>query len=334
MSRNVLSIAVFCGVIALSGCASYTQMGGASGAATGAAGGATAQDANPQLEKCEKPLGTLAIAEDTNAVWYRLLTGQFKLGSTIPVLRLIIQQSNCFVVVERGLALESGAMKERELMQKGELREGSNFGKGQLVAADYTLSPSINFSERDTKGVFGGIGGRVGGIVGGVLSSLKINEASTTLLLVDNRSGVQVVAAEGSARTFDIGGLGGLFGSSFGAVGGGYANTPEGKTLTAAFLDAYNKLVRAAKSYTMQTRPGGLGTGGDLKVQEATPPAPQNMGTSTQQAPQNTGTTAPQNTGTNTEQALQNTSTTAPQNTGTSTQQAPQNTRTKKQQKR
>jgi curli biogenesis system outer membrane secretion channel CsgG len=279
MSRNALSAAVFCGVIALSGCVSYTQLGGASGAATGAAGGATAQGANPQLERCEQPLGTLAIAEDTNAAWYRTLTGQFKLGSTIPVLRLIIQQSNCFVVVERGLALESGVMKERELMQKGELREGSNFGKGQLVAADYTLVPSINFSERGTKGGFGGIGGGVGSVIGGVLGSLRINEASTVLLLVDNRSGVQVVAAEGSARTFDIGVLGILFGGRLGAVGGGYANTPEGKTLTAAFLDAYNKLVRAAKSYTMQTRPGGLGTGGDLKVQEATPPAPQNTGT-------------------------------------------------------
>jgi curli biogenesis system outer membrane secretion channel CsgG len=257
-------------------------LGGASGAATGAAAGATAQGANPRLERCEEPLGTLAIAEDTNAIWYRLLTGQFKLGSTIPILRLIIQQSNCFVVVERGLGLESGVMKERELMQKGELRQGSNFGKGQLVAADYTLIPSINFSERGTKGGFGGIGGGVGGIVGGILSSLRINEASTVLVLVDNRSGVQVAAAEGSARTFDVGGLGALFGSGLGAIAGGYANTPEGKTLTAALLDAYNKLVRAAKNYTMQTRPGGLGTGGDLKVQGATPPAPQNMDTKRQ----------------------------------------------------
>jgi len=333
MSKKALFIAAFCSVIALSSCASYTQLGGASGAATGAAGGATAEGANPQLERCEKPLGTLAIAEDTNAVWYRLLTGQFKLGSTIPILRLIIQQSNCFVVVERGLGLESGVMKERELMQMGELRQESNFGKGQLVAADYTLIPSINFSERGTGGGFGGIGGGGGGIIGGILSSLKINEASTVLVLVDNRSGVQVAAAEGSARTFDIGGLGGLFGSKLGAIAGGYANTPEGKTLTAAFLDAYNKLVRAAKNYTMQTRPGGLGTGGDLKVQEATTPTPQNVGT-TQQAPQNTGTTTPQNTGITTQQAPQNTGTTAGQNTDTSNQQAPQKTRTKRQQRR
>ncbi|MBX0311928.1 MAG: CsgG/HfaB family protein [Sulfurihydrogenibium sp.] len=281
-------IAAFCSVIALSSCASYTQLGGASGVATGAAGGATAQDSNPQLERCEKPLGTLAIVEDTSAAWYRLLTGQFKLGSTIPVLRLIIQQSNCFVVVERGLGLESGVMKERELMQTGELRQESNFRKGQLVAADYTLIPSINFSEKGTKGGFGGIGGGVGGLIGGVLASLKINEASTVLVLVDNRSGVQVAAAEGSARTFDIGGLGGLFGSGFGGIAGGYANTPEDKTLTAAFLDAYNKLVKAVKNYKMQTRPGGLGTGGDLKVQESITPTPtqQNTGITTQQAPQ------------------------------------------------
>ncbi len=31
--------------------------------------------------------------------------------------------------------------KERELQQSGEMREGSSFGKGQMVAADYTLTP-------------------------------------------------------------------------------------------------------------------------------------------------------------------------------------------------
>lgn len=36
-----------------------------------------------------------------------------------------------------------------------------------------------------------------------------------------------------------------------------------------AFLDAYNKMVKAARDYKMQIVEGGLGTGGALKVQGA-----------------------------------------------------------------
>jgi len=39
---------------------------------------------------------------------------------------------------------------ERALQQSGELRQGSNFGQGQIVAADYSLNPMITFSQKDT----------------------------------------------------------------------------------------------------------------------------------------------------------------------------------------
>jgi len=38
--------------------------------------------------------------------------------------------------------------QERQLQQSGELREGSNFGRGQMVAADFTMRPSVQFSGR------------------------------------------------------------------------------------------------------------------------------------------------------------------------------------------
>lgn len=247
---------------------SQTVRGGASTEITGSNAGKTSQGANPQLEKCSKPLGTVSIVEDTNAAWHRVLTVQYKLGNVTPVIRMMVQQSNCFVVVERGIGLESGVMKERELMQSVELRKSSNFKKGQMVAADYTISPSITFSESGTSKVGAGLGGVIGGVFGAIAGGFSTKEASVTLLMIDNRSSVQVAAAEGSAKTYDIGGLGGLFGGGFGALGGGYSNTPEGKVLVSAFLDAYNNLVKAVRNYKMQTREGGLGTGGDLKVQE------------------------------------------------------------------
>jgi len=54
---------------------------------------------------------------------------------------------------------------------------------------------------------------------------------------------------------------------------GGYSNTPEGKILIAAFMDSYNKLVKATRNYKAQSVRGGLGTGGRLGVQGGATPA-------------------------------------------------------------
>jgi curli biogenesis system outer membrane secretion channel CsgG len=246
-------------------------LGGSSTTATGGAGGATSEGASSQLERCDESFGTMAVVEDQGAPWYGDLA-QYKLGSTVPVLRMMVQQSNCFVVVERGRAM-SNMMQERTLEQSGELREGSSFGKGQMVAADYTMSPSITFSKKGTGGVGGALGGVFGRVAGAVAGGLKSNEASTTLLLIDNRSGVQLAAAEGSAKNFDFAIGGGIFGGGAGGALGGYTDTPEGKILTAAFMDSYNKLVRAVRNYQAQTVKGGLGTGGRLGVQGGKTPA-------------------------------------------------------------
>jgi hypothetical protein len=234
--------------------------------ATGSAGGSQSQNANAKLVHCDATLGTIAVVEDTSAAWYGVLTHQYQLGPTTPVLKLLIQQSNCFVVVERGRAMNN-MMQERALSQSGEMRANSNFGKGQMVAADYSLSPSITFSNQRAGGAgaaVGGLFGSVGALVGGSMSS---KEASTLLTLVDNRSGVQLSAAEGSAKNWDFGAIGGMLGSGLGAAGGGYSNTAEGKVIVAAFMDSYNGIVKAAQNYQAQTVKGGLGTGGNLAVQ-------------------------------------------------------------------
>ncbi|MEM7358587.1 MAG: CsgG/HfaB family protein [Pseudomonadota bacterium] len=237
-------------------------------AQSGAAGGASASEANPDLEYCPEAMGTLAVYEDQNERWWSYYYSRYPdLGSTVPVLRMMVQQSNCFVVVERGKALDN-VMGERQLQDSGELREGSGFGKGQMVAADYTMSPSIQFAEKT-----GGLGGALGGLIGarnktlGALAGgLKKNEAATTLLLVDNRSSVQIAAATGSANKFDFKvGLGAL-GKSGGGALGGYTRTPEGKVIVTAFADSYNKMVRALRNYRAQEVEGGLGKGGKLKV--------------------------------------------------------------------
>ena len=193
----------------------------------------------------------------------------------MPVLRLMIQQSNCFVIVERSVSGMAMMTQERALQQSGEMRGGSNFGKGQMVAADFSMRPSIQFAQKGTGGVGGLLGGfgLVGAAAGVVAGGLKSNEAATTLLLIDNRSGVQISAAEGSAKNYDFNVAGGLFGGGLGAGAGAYSNTPEGKIITAAFADSYNQMVEALKNYKAQTVRGGLGTGGRLGVDGGTTPA-------------------------------------------------------------
>jgi curli biogenesis system outer membrane secretion channel CsgG len=265
MSRTSILSAFAVVIPTMVGC-SNMQMGdaGAKTVATGSAGGATAQNANSKLERCDRSLGTLSISEDSTESWYGYMAQNYKINSTVPLLRLIVQQSNCFVIVERGRAM-SKMTQERELNKSGEMREGSDFGKGKMVSADYTVSPSITFSERDTS-KFGAFAvGMLGSVASLVAGSAKSQEASTMLILIDNRSGIQLAAAEGSAKNWDFGMLGALFsGSAAGASG--YANTPEKKVLAAAFMDSYNQMVKAVRTYKAQDVAGGLGKGGNLKT--------------------------------------------------------------------
>ena len=265
MKKHLLGIALVLAM--LPGC-SQVKMGSADAKteATGSAGGASATNVNASLERCSSPFGTLAVNEDHTANWYSWL-GQHGIQSTVPVLRLLAQQSNCFVVVERGAGL-SHISRERELQQAGELRANSNFGKGQLVAADYTVTPTLIFQSNDTGGIGGAVGGLFGTVGAIVGSSLQSKGAQSMMTLVDNRSGVQVAVAEGSGSSMDIGGV---FGLLEGGVGGGlsaYKKTPEGKVVVAAMTDAFNNLVKATKTYQPQeaTGPKGMGTGGKLKV--------------------------------------------------------------------
>src|SRR5258708_32710717 len=104
---------------------------------------AQSQMAGGDLEKCSESLGTLAVTEDRNAAWYHTMVSQYKVQSLVPLLRMLIQQSNCFVVVDRGAAMNN-AMQDRNLDRSGGTRQGTNFGRGQMVSADYTMNPTIS----------------------------------------------------------------------------------------------------------------------------------------------------------------------------------------------
>ena len=146
-------------------------------------------------------------------------------------------------------------MQERALSENNEMQSGSNIGKGQLVAADFLLTPEIAFNQSDSGGIGGAIGavassffGVGGNVVGALAGGVKFKQAQTTLMLADARSGIQIAAAEGNVEKTDWG-IGGALGGSTAAGGAGaYTNTAEGKVIAAALLNNYNNIVMAIKN--------------------------------------------------------------------------------------
>ena len=200
------------------------------------------------LEHCAKPMGALAVVEPQQEIIYALR--RYNLQSPVGLIRMMIQQSNCFIVVERGVGMQN-MMQERQLADSGQARQGSNLGGGQMVAADFIMTPSVVFSENNAGGAGAGLAGVLGhkaAAVGAVAGGIKFKEAQTSMLVADSRSGVQVAAAEGSTKKADLRVGAGLFGGGVGAAGGGYGNTNEGKIIAAAFMDNYNNVVKVVRN--------------------------------------------------------------------------------------
>jgi hypothetical protein len=210
---------------------------------------AAAQDKDNKIEKCATPYGTLAVNEPTDEVlmWLR----NYQLGSPSALIRIYAQESNCFIVVERGKGMEN-LQQERALGASGELQSGSNMGKGQMVAADFVITPYVQFADNNAGGAGGGIGAALGRRVGiGVGGGVKFKEAQSSLTLSSTRTGVQVASAEGKARQrdFSLGGLG-IAGSLIGGAGA-YSSTAEGKVIAASLLDNYNGIVGKVTSSSL-----------------------------------------------------------------------------------
>jgi curli biogenesis system outer membrane secretion channel CsgG len=206
--------------------------------------------ATQQIPVCARPIGVLAIVEPETQWWREL-----NLGSPEAIIKVFVQNSHCFTIVNRGRSMASRAM-ERAMADQGELQKGSNLGKGQVKAADYFLEPNIVTANQNSGGggvgaaagalggLFGGFGHVVGGIAGGI--NVKKGEANVTLSVVNARTTEEYVV-EGYARKKDIswgaGGGAGWWGGFAAAGASGSQTTEIGQVIVLAYLDAYTKLV-------------------------------------------------------------------------------------------
>jgi hypothetical protein len=269
--RKIVIAASMAGLLVVAGCAGTPELGKGASVATGSAGQAGTHEASQQLIRCDKPLGTAALVEpESNSV---MLLQSVGLQSPTPVLRLMMAQSKCFRVVDRGAAM-GNLQAEQQLKQSGMLRAGSTTAHGRMVTVQWLITPNVVFSNPNAGGagaagaVIGAVVGSFipgGALLGAAVANVRVKEAQTALYLTDAQTGEQTAVAEGSASVTDFGGGAGLggFGSSIAGFGGigGYGNTAEGKLVAAAYLDAYNKLVEQIRA-TNPNRP----TVGDLGI--------------------------------------------------------------------
>ena len=206
--------------------------------------------ATPELPHCDRPIGTAAVQEPQNRWWEGL-----GLSNPESLLKLFAARSNCLRMVDRngGLAMHS---QEESLAQSGELRRGSNVGRGQVASADYFIIPDIANSNSNSGGnALGAIAGSfLPGGFGALAGSIrtKKSEAQALITLVNARTTEQLYVAEGVSQKTDISfgaGAGGYGASGFAAAaGGGYANTDIGKVITAAYFNAFIDLIHYMQS--------------------------------------------------------------------------------------
>jgi curli biogenesis system outer membrane secretion channel CsgG len=211
------------------------------------------------VPRCVRKLGTLSVMNgDDPSGWT-----QFQLSGPEKLIKVLVQRSGCFNLVDRGAGL-SAAERERDIGNGLGLQRRSNVGQGQVKAADYVLVAEVQAANRNSgggavgAGLGGLIGGRFGALAGGISS--KKMEANTVLSLTNVRTTETIAVQDGYAakNSLSFGGGGGLgfFGGAAGLVGGGYDNTDIGRIVTLAFIQAYSKMVTDLGLLT----PGSQGT--------------------------------------------------------------------------
>lgn len=225
-----------------------------------------------QIPRCERPLGTLTIADGEPGVYDAM-----ELQPPQTLLRVVVQRSGCFTLVDRGSAAMDVVERERRLASAGSLRRDSNMGGGQMRAADFILLAEVA-SENDNASGAGaranarsndreperrsrgggllsgalGLGASVatGGLIpptigmrgGGGMDS-RTQEANTVLSIVNVRTTETLAVSQGYAAKRDINWNISASNAFGGFVGGGYENTEIGRIVGQSFINAYADLV-------------------------------------------------------------------------------------------
>ena len=208
---------------------------------------------------CLRKLGTVSVMDgDDPSGWT-----QFQLAGPQKLIKVLVQRSGCFNLVDRGSGL-SAAQRERDIGGGMGMQRGSNVGQGQIKAADYVLVAEVQAADSNSGGGARGAGRRVRrpswASARRSAASARARWRPTPVLSLTNVRTTETLAVQdGYAAKNSIswgGGGGGFFGAGLGLVGGGYDSTDIGRIVTLAFIQAYSKMVYDLGLVT----PGSVGT--------------------------------------------------------------------------
>ncbi len=223
-----LLAAVSC--IALTGCMTTSSNDPNASMASNASSGTSAGAVAPVT--CQQPIGTATVVEPdpTSSASFQSVG----LTSPTPMLRIMLAESNCFRVIDQA-AMGPG---------------------GRAPAAQWLITPNLLLSNPDAGGF--SAGGFLGNVTGqkwlnNVSGGFSVKEAQTALFISDARTGEQLAAVQGRATATDFGVSFAGFGRGLNSAGA-YSNTPEGKVIMAAYVDAFNKLVAQMQARTPPPR--------------------------------------------------------------------------------
>ena len=198
------------------------------------------------VPRCATKHGTISIVDgDDPSGWT-----QYSLAPPQKLLKVLVQRSGCFNIVDRGSGLQA-AQRERDIGNDLGLQRRSNVGQGQIKAADYVLQAEVQGANSNASGsgIAAGLGGLLGGPVGGIVGGIRSRkmEANVVLSITNVRTTETLATQDGYAakNSLSFGGGGGVFAgvAGGGVIGGGYDNTDIGRIVTLAFIQAYGKLV-------------------------------------------------------------------------------------------
>ncbi len=236
------------------------------------------------LAHCDKRMGSMAITEgDGNA---QALTSAGLPRSMAPLVRHMLSRTHCFIVVDRGAAFTLLEQERKLRSQQGLETEAQ---AKNLQTADYVMRAEIVFAEQ-TDGAKGLLAGMFGNVIGGVGGQYNKKEAVVLLSVVDARTS-EIVSSVFGRGTTESASLGSAVLASGGVlVDGGWADTPQAKTVAAALVDAWNRTlprlpVTEAAAPAAQAAPAAPAA--QAAPSAATPPAATQDAAPTASAPTN-----------------------------------------------
>ncbi|WP_313492948.1 CsgG/HfaB family protein [Stenotrophomonas sp.] len=208
-------------------------------------------------DKCKTAQGSLRIVEpdDGMGIW-----ATYGLPAPTRVLRVLVNDSKCFTVLDRGAGF-TAAQAERELAMGGHLQEDQNIGGGQMRGADFVLVPDIVSQNPNAGGMSIGAGASNGGGSRGLMGAMinvatlgvagklttKRQTAEVVLTLVDVRTSEQLISVTGEAKITDKAWAAAVSAASVqgsaGANVGSWDNTEIGKVIKEAYEEAYSRMV-------------------------------------------------------------------------------------------